>query len=52
MQTETARRMMVTALALHRHRLRHGQPAATLAALVPDLLPGVAVDGMDGKPLR
>ena len=50
-QTETARRMMVTALALKRHLLRHGQPAATLDVLVPELLSAVPVDGMDGKPL-
>lgn len=51
-ETETTRRMMVTALALKRYHLRHGQPAATLDALVPELLPAVPVDGMDGKPLR
>ncbi len=52
LQTETARRMMVTALALTRHRLRHGQPAVTLERLVPELLPAIPLDGMDGKPLR
>jgi hypothetical protein len=49
---ETARRMVVTALALKRHSLRHGQPAASLEVLVPELLPALPIDGMDGKPLR
>ncbi len=51
-EIETTRRMMVTALALRRHQLKHGKVASTLDALVPELLPAVPVDGMDGKPLR
>ena len=51
-EAETARRMMVTALALKRYLLRHGQPAVSLDALVPELLSALPIDGMDGKPLR
>lgn len=51
-QMDTARRMMITVLALKRYQLHHGQPAATLGALAPELLPAVPIDGMDGKPLR
>jgi hypothetical protein len=52
LQIETARRMMVTVLAIKRHALIHSQPPPTLDALVPQLLPTVPIDCMDGKPLR
>ena len=43
---------MVTVLALKRYHLRHNQPASTLEVLVPEQLPAVPIDGMDGNPLR
>jgi hypothetical protein len=35
-----------------RYGLRHGGPPETLKALVPEFLPSVPVDYMDGQPLR
>ncbi len=49
---ETIRRLTFTAIALHRHRLKHGQFPAALAALVPEFLAEVPRDFMDGQPLR
>jgi hypothetical protein len=51
-KVETKRRLAVTAIALRRYELLHGGPAETLAALVPDLLPEVPRDVIDGQPLR
>ena len=50
--SETARNMVVTAIALKRYELRHHQFPATLDQLTPDLLPSVPIDCMDGQPLR
>ena len=49
---ENERRMAVTAIALERFRLRHGEYPAQLAGLVPAFLPKAPIDLMDGKPLR
>ena len=49
---ETARNMVVTAIALKRYELRHRQLPATLDQLTPDLLQTVPIDYMDGEPLR
>lgn len=49
---ETVRRLVITALALERHRLRHGSYPETLAALVPSFLREVPVDFQDAQPLR
>jgi len=49
---EVQREMTVTAIALKRYSLRHGKPAPTLAALVPEFLPQTPKDLIDGKPLR
>jgi len=51
-EIETARRMLITAIALERYRLRRGQYPAKLADLTPDILRTVALDPMDGEPLR
>jgi len=40
------------ALAAELYRFRHGDYPASAAALVPEFLPSVPVDLMDGKPLR
>jgi hypothetical protein len=50
--TEIARSLAVTAIALQRYHLRHGQFPAELAALVPEFLPSLPRDLVDGKPLR
>lgn len=45
-------RLTVTALALERFRLRYGQYPPDLDALVPEFLPSVPGDLVDGAPLR
>jgi hypothetical protein len=49
---ETGRQMVLAAIALKRHELRHGQLPAELTAIVPEFLPDVPRDYMDGQPLR
>ena len=49
---EVVRRLTVTAIALHRHRLKHGKFPESLGALVPEFLAEVPRDFMDGQPLR
>jgi hypothetical protein len=49
---ETARNVVITAIALKRYELRHHQLPATLDELTPDLLKTVPIDCMDGEPLR
>ena len=49
---ETARNVVVTAIALKRYELRHHQLPATLDNLTPDLLQTVPIDCMDGEPLN
>ena len=52
LRCETQRAMTVTAIALKRYQLRCGKAAPSLAALVPELLPQLPTDYMDGQPLR
>jgi hypothetical protein len=49
---ETARQLAVTAIALKRYQLRHGTLPSELTALVPEFLPAVPRDPVDGQPLR
>jgi hypothetical protein len=49
---EAARELTVTALALKRYQLRHGQYPPALSALVPELLPALPLDPADGQPLQ
>ncbi len=51
-ETETRRRLMVTAIALERYRLKHGVYPAALSDLAPEFLKAPPVDFMDGQPLR
>lgn len=44
--------MVTTAIALKRYQLRNGKPAPSLESLVPEFLPQLPVDWMDGKALR
>ena len=48
----TLHQLVITAIGLKRHELRHGKLPATLAALVPEFLPSLPRDFMDGQPLR
>lgn len=50
--TEAVRRMAVTGIALKRYRLRHAAWPADLDALVPEFLPQVPRDPVDGHMLR
>jgi len=49
---EAWRQCAITAIALKRYQLRHGTLPKELTALVPEFLPGVPRDPVDGKPLR
>ncbi len=51
-QTDCHVEMTVAAVALKRYRLKHGQWPAKLDELVPEFLPAVPRDWMDGRPLR
>ena len=44
--------LVITAIALKRHELRHGRLPTTLLALAPEFLCTVPRDLMDGQPLR
>lgn len=52
MAIEVSRQMVITAIALKRYQLRHGIYPSDLAALVPEFLPAVSRDPVDGQPLR
>lgn len=49
---EAQRRILVTAIALRRFERQHGQRPLDLSVLVPQFLPAVPLDPMDGQPLR
>lgn len=49
---EAARQMAVTSIALKRYQLRQGALPQDLSALVPDFLPALPCDPVDGQPLR
>jgi len=49
---EILRLQTIAALALERHRLKHGGYPDTLAKLIPDYLTQTPQDPMDGRPLR
>ncbi len=52
MKNLTLGQMLTAAIALQRYQTHYGKPAATLAALVPEFLPKMPRDFMDGQPLR
>jgi hypothetical protein len=53
MKNLTVNELVITAIAIKRFDLRHGNQTPTaLAALVPEFLTAVPVDFMDGQPLR
>jgi hypothetical protein len=51
-EAETRRRILVTAVAIERYRGLHGVYPPSLDKLVPELLPDVPTDFMDGQALR
>jgi hypothetical protein len=52
LNAEVARSLAITGLALKRYQLKNGAYPSALAQLVPDFLPGVPRDPVDGQPLR
>lgn len=52
MNSEALRSMTVTAIALKRYQLKHGNYPEDLNALVPEFVPAVPCDPVDGQPLR
>ncbi len=52
MQTEVAKHLAITAIALKRYELKHGDYPENLALLSPDFLPSVPLDPVNGNPLR
>ena len=52
LQMETAKRVVITAIALKRFQLAHGKWPKTLNELAPDIIPTVPIDPFDGKPLK
>ena len=49
---QTQRQMALIAVAIERYRLKKGHIPSELSALVPEYLPALPRDGMDGKTLR
>ena len=49
---QTQQQMALAAIAIERYRLKKGRIPSELAALVPEYLPLLPRDYMDGKPLR
>ncbi|HUC86427.1 MAG TPA: hypothetical protein VL970_14630 [Candidatus Acidoferrales bacterium] len=52
LRIETARRLVVTAIALKRFQLKRGKLPEKLGELAPEFLPSVPIDPFDGKPLK
>jgi hypothetical protein len=51
-KAETERELVLASIALKRYQLRSGKTAGTLADLVPEFLPQIPRDYMDGQPLK
>lgn len=49
---ETQQSLTSAAIALQRYRFKHGKYPTTLTELLPEFLPGVPLDYMNGQPLR
>src|SRR5207244_2295019 len=52
LQNLTLQEMLTTVISLKRYELRFGKPSTSLNALVPEFLPALPTDFMDGRPLR
>jgi hypothetical protein len=52
MRAETERSLVLTAISLKRYGLRAGKSPTTLELLVPEFLPSIPIDYMDGQPIK
>jgi hypothetical protein len=52
MVAETSRQVTIAAIALKRYQLKHGNYPPDLNSLVPEFVPTVPLDPVDGQPLR
>ncbi len=52
MRVETAKQATIAAIALKRYQLKYGNYPTNLDSLVPDFVPTVPLDSVDGRPLR
>ncbi len=52
LEAQTLQQLVVTAVAIERHRKTSGTLPSDLDTLVPQYLPAISTDHMDGKPLR
>ena len=52
MKVETARQLAIAAIVLKRYQLKHGNYPPDLKSLVPEFVPAVPRDPVDGQPLR
>jgi hypothetical protein len=52
MAAETGRNVVITAIALKRYQLKHGDYPPDLSSLVPEFVLKVPLDPVDGQPLR
>jgi hypothetical protein len=52
MRVEAAKQTAITAIALKRYQLKHGNYPAGLNSLVPEFVSAVPLDPVDGQPLR
>jgi hypothetical protein len=52
MRNLTLHEMVITAIAIKRYELKHGKDPVDLTALVPEFLPALPLDLMNGQPLR
>lgn len=52
MRAEVAKQVTLTAIALKRYQLEHGNYPSDLNSLVTEFLPKVPLDPVDGRPLR
>jgi hypothetical protein len=52
MMAETTRQMAIAAIALKRYQLEHRNYPADLNSLVPEFVPKVPLDPIDGQPMR
>ncbi|HLZ53437.1 MAG TPA: hypothetical protein VKS19_03065 [Verrucomicrobiae bacterium] len=52
MRVEAAKQIVMTVIALKRYRLKYGNYPPNLNSLVPEFVPAIPLDPVDGQPLR
>jgi len=52
LNVEISRQLVITAIALKRYHLRHGEYPASLNNLMPEFVAAIPRDPVDGQPLR